>query len=57
MDAVVASGWEKVVASGAAGVVGFKSQYRWCGLVSLLQPVVYRRGYSDSGVSYQDCCY
>ena len=43
MDAVVASGGEKVVAGCSAGAVGFKSQYRWCGLVSLLQPVAHMR--------------
>ena len=41
VDAIVASGGEKVVAGGSASAVGFKSQYRWCGLVSLLQPVAH----------------
>ena len=43
VDAVVASGGEKVVAGGSAGVVGFKSQYRWRGPVSLLQTVANMR--------------
>ena len=41
VDVVVASGGEKVVAGGSASAVGFKSQYRWCGLVSWLQPVAH----------------
>ena len=43
VDAVVASGGEKVVAGGSAAAVGFKSQYRWRGLVSLLQTVAHMR--------------
>jgi hypothetical protein len=43
VDAVVASGGEKVVAGGAAAALGFRFQYRWCGPVSLLQTVAYMR--------------
>jgi hypothetical protein len=43
VDAVVASGGEKVVAGGATAALGFKFQYRWCGPVSLLQTVVHMR--------------
>ena len=41
VNVVIASGEEKVVAGGSASAVGFKFQYKWCGLVSLLQPVAH----------------
>ena len=44
MSGVVASGGEKVVLGGAAAAVLFKSQYRWRGLVSLLQTVATHEG-------------